>query len=441
MPEIAAGRFLRHANRRELSDVVCPPYDVIDDAGRETLEARSPHNFVRLILPRDRAGDGPLERYRRSRELMDRWVAEGVLVRDEEPSLLVIDQAFTDPVTGARRIRRGLLALLRLSPPDEGRVLPHERTLSAPKEDRLQLLQTVGAHLSPIFALFPDEANAVLTAAGRGLRDEPDVTAELDGVTHELRRITDRRIIDEVRRLLEDRRAYIADGHHRYETALRHRELARAQGLPIEGTARDYVPAFLCSMSDPGLVVLPTHRVLHSLRFDVEELSAKLAPFAETERLDLRPEAEAVPELRARLAEKAEAGLHSFVLAPRLGEMRLVTIRPDADFESVSTLPSHPALRALDLSLLHGLVFEHALGLSRQSQERQENLRYVKRMEDSLDQVARGDGECAFLLNPTPLEQLRAVAEAGEVMPQKSTFFFPKIIDGFFVQPLEDNVP
>lgn len=440
MPEIAASRFLRYAGLRDLSPVVCPPYDVIDEAGRAKLEAKSPYNFVRLILPREQQGEPATARYGRARELLGAWRKEGVLAQDEAPAILAVEQEFTDPSTGQRRSRRGLQALLRLREFSEGVVLPHERTLSGPKADRLELLRATGAHLSPIFALYPDEQNEVTGALDAIYRSPPSHEAVLDGTTHRAWIVSEPAVIQRVQGLLRERKAFIADGHHRYETALNFRRLAREEGRRVEGTPLDYIPAFLCGMSDPGLVILPTHRLVHSLSVDVAGLREKLGRwFEETKVVEHIDEEDG---RRAALEQLARAGqsAHALLLVPTKGHARLLALKKDAPLDEVRSLPENPALRELDLVTLHAIVFEQVLGMSRASQEKQEHLRYSKDARQAITEVRSGGAELAFIVNPTKMDQVRRVSESGEVMPQKSTFFYPKIVDGFAVQPLEAEI-
>jgi uncharacterized protein (DUF1015 family) len=437
LPEIAAGRFVRYAGSNELSDRVCPPYDIIDEEGRRELEARSPANFVRLILPREHAGETPVDRYRRARATLDQWLSSGVMVRDDAPSLFVVEQSFSDPTTGVRRVRRGLQALVRLREFKEGVILPHERTLSGPKADRLELMKAVRAHLSPIFILYPDDTNEVLASVAATLEAPPTVTAEGAGAAHRAWRISDPKVIADVTERLRARKGYIADGHHRYETALEFRALARAQGRQVEGTALDYIPAFLCGMNDPGLVIFPTHRLVHSMGLSLEALSRGNAFF---ESVSLEPsalEGGSLTKTLGRLAEAGQQGI-AFVAADRTGA-RLLSLRKDAPLQTVSGLSSIPAVRSFDITVLHNVLFEHALGMSREAQARQENLWYEKDAARAVARARSGEAELAFLLNPTRMQQVRDFAEAGEAMPQKSTYFFPKIIDGLALELIDDG--
>lgn len=440
MPEIAPARFVRFVGPSDLTSVVSPPYDVIDEAGRTELEAKSPHNYVRLILPREQPGDGAVDRYRRARGLLDEWLATDVMAREEAPSVLAVEQRFQDLSTGEWRVRRGIQALLRLREFSEGVVLPHERTLSGPKADRLELMRAVGAHLSPIFVLYPDPENEVISAVSDVFDTPPDFEAQAAGATHRAWIVRDPQRLEALQSRLAPTQGYIADGHHRYETALRFRALAREEGRQTEGTPLDYIPAFLCGMSDPGLVIFPTHRLVHSMQIDLPSLLSRAERF-----FDVRPVTGAIDtdEGRAQaLSQLAQAGAErgvAFLALPSSGEAHVLALKPDAPLDEVPTLPSLPALRSLDVAVLHGLVFEHLLGMSRESQERQEHLRYVKDAREAVTRTRSGEAQVAFLLNPTSMQQVRDVAEAGEVMPQKSTYFYPKIVDGFGLVRLDES--
>lgn len=442
MPEIAAARFVRYADQSDLTPLVCPPYDVIDEAGQAALEAKSPNNFVRLILPRAALNDGPLDRYVRARGLLDTWIKSDVMRRDTEPSLFLVEQEFVDLSTGDRRVRRGIQALVKLREFSEGVILPHERTLSGPKADRLELMKAVQAHLSPIFILFPDERNEVMSSVAALLSTPPTATAEAASATHRAWRITDPKVIAALSQQLASRKGYIADGHHRYETALHFRALARQAGKATDGTPLDYIPAFLCGMSDPGLVIFPTHRLVHSMEIDPKSFARDLSAFFETEVVAQGSGQLPGPdELRGALKRLAEKGTQalSFLLYGRGAfPTMLLSLRKDAPLHEVKTLPSLKALRTLDVTILHSIVFEHILGMSREGQEKQLNLKYEKDAAKALARVESGEVQLAFLLNPTKMEQVREVAEAGEVMPQKSTYFFPKIVDGLGLQLLNE---
>ena len=401
-----------------LDALLAPPYDAISPAEREALLARSPHNAVRLILPE---GEGDA-RYPNAARTYREWLAAGALRRDPVPAFYRYQQVFT--AEGRSFTRTGFIGRVRLRRFDEGVVVPHERTLSGPKADRLKLTRACGAWFSQVFGLYPDPSGAAEAAFEAVAGLPPEAEAETaDGTTHRLWRLTDPEAQARLQAALAGARVYIADGHHRYETMLALRDELRTEGA-------QYGPLFLCRMEDPGLAVLPTHRIVHSLsRFDLPRL---VRAAAELFTVEEEPVA-AADAVRAGLARRGER-------APTLGlcsggRLFFLSLREDAD--TARALPGPPVLRRLDVVLLHSLVLERILGIDRAAQEKQTNLRYVKDLAQALQLAREPDVQAAFLLNPTRVADLKTVADAGEVMPQKSTWFFPKLASGLVIQPLD----
>jgi uncharacterized protein (DUF1015 family) len=435
MPELSAFRAVRYTRNGDISALLAPPYDVISPAQREVLAARDPHNVVQLELPEERPG-GP-DKYELAGERYRSWLKDGVLTRDSQPALYALHQRFS--VEGRSYVRRGFLARLLLYDFKAGVVLPHEKTLSGPKADRLRLFQSVGANLSPIFALYPDDSQQVESLLDPLLSAPPAMTGRGDdGVESSCWRITDEAVLARVSQAMLRRKAYIADGHHRYETGLRYAELVDGTlQAPKPRGAHHYILAFLCGMSDPGLLILPTHRLLHSIPgFDAQDFLKRASAFFDTSPLPTSISSQGGLQLaRERLSAAGKTAPSLLLVLP--GAAHLLTLRPEASIERVRELPKNKALRSLDVTLLHGLLMQNVLGLSPESQERQENLRYVKDAAEAVAAVEKGEAQAAFLLNPTAMEQMRDVAEAGEVMPQKSTFFYPKLPSGLVINPLD----
>jgi uncharacterized protein (DUF1015 family) len=410
-------------------DVLAPPYDVISEEERARLEALDPHNSVRLELPR---GEGD-QKYDEAARLLSKWLEDGVLKRDTRPGIYRYDQTFTVAELGGRRfVRRGLICALRLAAYDEHVVLPHERTLRGPKEDRLKLMRTTRAHFSHIFGLYRDPSMATDRAFGHVDARPPDFEGRTgDGTLHRLWRVNDRETIAQVARTLAPLPVYIADGHHRYETMLALRDEMRALGAGSR-SATEFATFFLMNMADPGLIVLPTHRLVHSLpAFDLAALLDKVRGHFSVS--TVAGGAGDAAALKLAVHERAETRPTFGMVVP--GEKDAWVLRLESD----PYLPVHKSLANLDVTNLHGLIIEQYLGIDREAQEKQTHLTYVKDTADALARVARGEAQVGFIMNPTRVDQVLDVADHGQTMPQKSTFFYPKIATGLVINPISPD--
>ena len=420
MAEVLPFRGIRYDLSRAGSadSLIAPPYDVVSESDRAALEAKSPFNIVRVDLPK---GD-PGRKYKDAARELRRWMEEGILRRDEEPAFYRYHQVFS--LGGREHTRKGFICRVRLRRFDERVVLPHERTLSGPRLDRLELARACRTHLSQVFGLYSDPDRGVDREFDTVDSRPPEFEARLGPVVHRSWRLTDAEAHRRIAAAMADRKVYIADGHHRYETMLALREELRPQARSPRASI-EYGSMFLTSMEDPGLVILPTHRVVHGLAdFDLGGVLERLRKrFAVDELPATDSEA-----LRAKLASRER----SFLLASRR-RLFLLSLRPGEE----AAVAGPQALHTLDVPILHALVLEEILGIDRAAQERQTNLRYVKDFEAALEEARRPDVQAAFLLNPTRISQLKAVADAGEVMPQKSTFFFPKLASGLVLDPID----
>jgi uncharacterized protein (DUF1015 family) len=433
MAEIAALTPLRYDPKHlphGLASVVAPPYDVISAEQRAELAARDPHNVVRLILPE---GEGDAK-YARAAELLSEWRAEGALVRDNEPAFYRYDQSFLPPDGGKAITRRGFLALVRLVPLSAGIVLPHERTLTGPKEDRLKLFRATKTNLSPGFMLYRDP---------RGELDGPLSSAQpiaefstSDGVHHALAKVTAKDALVAIVEGIGRSTLLIADGHHRYETAVRYAE-ETSQSAPDAGprAAHRYFMTFLANGDDPNLVVFPTHRLVHSLAtFSFDRLIEGAKPWFQVEPLATSA---AAPVIVGLLRDAGKTG-PSIAAACADGRAALFTLRSDVDLAAHPTLGKRPeVLRKTDVAILHSALLEALLDITPEAQAAKTNLQYPQDATVALADVRGGKGQVLFLMNGTPVAEVRRVAEAGEVMPQKSTFFYPKVLTGLAIHTLE----
>ena len=417
MAEVQPLRTLRYdpAAVGSLDEVIAPPYDVIDDEQRARLSARSRYNVVEIDLPRS---------YEQAAETMRVWSERGVLVHEEEPAVWVLRQDYNAP-DGAERTRTGFFARVRVEEYGGGRIRPHERTHPGPKEDRLRLTRATRANLSPIFTLFPDRDDSAERAMAHVAAEEPfAVATDPDGTINRLWRSPDADVIAELQMALADAELLIADGHHRYETA---RVYADEVGGDGDHT---YVLMLLCSLSDPGLLVFPTHRLLDGLKDD----SAKQQAIRNVLLRDFE-----VEELAAasQLEPPGDDGRVAFGYMDSFHRKPYrVTLRDQAIADRA--LVGMPApYRRLDTAVLEALVLRGALGMSEDDISHLRGLRYSNRLADAIEQVESGGADAGFFLRATPVEQVREVAAAGESMPPKSTYFFPKVPTGLVFNLLE----
>lgn len=441
MAEIGAFRGIRYNPSivGDLNQLITPPYDVIGEPLQASLYQRSPHNMVRLDLGKSHPGDDAgANRYSRSGALLGRWLREGVLRVDTAPALywLEEDYALED---GSPCTRKGFVASVRIEDAGSGLYRPHEKTHAKPKEDRIRLTRACKANLSPIFSLYDDpdmNVSPVLEKAAQA--GEPAARVHDDGgVETRMWCVSDPEVVAAVAAGMQGKSFFIADGHHRYETALAHRAWMREQFPGARGgEAWNYVMMYLSNMRDPGLTVFPTHRAVFGLgdldvaRFLVqaEEFFSVEAVAAGTALLEAVAPA---PGDRQRFGLCAKGTPGGWVL----------TLREGVDLSAVLGGKLPAVLRDLDVTILHSLLLERLLGIGEEAQAEQRNLRYVKGGQALLDAVA-GEAELqlGFLLNPTRIDQVKTVAEAGERMPQKSTFFYPKLVTGLVLHPLVEDL-
>jgi len=421
----------------DLSDVVTMPYDRIHAPEQARYYEQSPYSYARIIQGLQKQDDDDSNNvYTRARSYMQTWLAEDILIRDPEPVLYVIEQVFATP-DGGSHVRRGLIAALELSRFEEGVVLPHERTLSGPKVDRLNLTRATQVAWGHIFMLYPDDEGAVNALLQPFLDSHMpaivyDKVIEPD-VEQNFWVVTDREVVDAVvAEMASKGPVIIADGHHRYETALTYRDEMRAAYPDAPSDAAfNYAMVTFVSMSDPGLVVLPTHRLIHSYaRMDGGALLRALAPYFTVESV---PDRAAMEHLLAQAAPDQPRfgfydGSHAVLTLKSSDVMR--TLVPDSD----------PSWRALDVAVLHEVVLEHVMGLSKDSVQRRENLDYLREVEPGYAAVDAGSADFMFLLNGTRIEQVRACTLADQRMPQKSTDFYPKVPSGLVALPLHDTL-
>jgi uncharacterized protein (DUF1015 family) len=407
-----------------LSNVVAPPYDLIDRARQDALYARSLYNVVRLELNRDP------DPYVSAARTMSDWLREGVLKRAQRPLVYLYSQFFE--VEGRRLRRDGLIVRLRLEEFSAGRILPHERTFPKAKQDRLDLLTALRTNVSSIFGLYSGAHPELSRLIAGLLNQEPalEVTDDL-GIRNQLRAVEDAAAIETIQRELEAPRIFIADGHHRYETALEYRRRRRAaESDPVPIQSYDYTMMTLVGCDDPGLVILPTHRVVHRLNpgalasFD----DAAGALFA----IERFADADAMRAALGRVGQGAIA----VALGGNRHALRLLRLKDPALM--AEAMPAAPAaVRRLDVSVLHVLVLERVFGITPEQVKAGGLVDYTIDARAALEDVANDRAAGAFLMNPPTIADVEAVSEAGAVMPEKSTYFYPKLLTGLVLNPLD----
>jgi len=433
MPEIQAFRGIRYdlGHVGSLSDVIAPPYDVISPELQAFLYKKHPCNVVRLILNRIEPGDDEVNnRYSRAKRFYQSWLAEGVLFREADPAIYVYYQEFE--VDGRRYLRRGFMARVRLSAYGEGQIFPHEHTLRGPRMDQLMLMTMCKANLSQVFGMYPDpdqQTIAILDEAVQGLT--PIEAVDHLGVIHRMWPVTDPRLVTNLSAVVGPAPIFIADGHHRYETALEYREQLRDMGYLRPDHPAHYVLMHCVPMEDPGLIVLPTHRLFRSIPpMTAAELAERLGDLFSLHQVANGPEA-------ARdVWELVEASPDPATLA--------IFTRPDQQWSIAELTPAGrekmddiatdhtPEWRALGVAVLHRLVVEHLLKL-----EPPLDIDYVHSIEEVILGLQTSNYPMAVLVKPASVKDIRDVSLQGDRMPAKSTYFYPKLCSGLVINPLE----
>lgn len=426
MALIKAFKGLRYsAKAGDLKELCCPPYDIISEKERQELLKRNPHNIIRLELPtsyKDGEEAQGTAAYEEAGCVINQWVDDGILSDDDDFNIYVYEFSFTDD-SGITHAVKGFIPLVKLEEFSAKIILPHEETLSKAKTDRFNLMTATGCNFSQIYSLFSDKENAVLDVLEKATTDSPiSQFTDKDDVTHKLWKISDTTVIAAITELMKDKQLFIADGHHRYETALNYCKSVSDRANHPENTA-GFVPMMLVSMENPGLVVYPTHRIVRDFPgYDYQSVITKSAEYFDiTEKLGK-------DDGLSRLLDAYHQGKSAFVLYEKSG-YTLMVLKDKSVMKSL--LPdAHESLQNLDVSVLHSLVLERVFGIDKENMAAQKNLTYIKVAEDAIEAVDNGQANCCFLLNSTRVSEIRDVSLAGGKMPQKSTYFYPKLTTG-----------
>ncbi|MBW2604074.1 MAG: DUF1015 domain-containing protein [Deltaproteobacteria bacterium] len=423
-----------------LADVVAPPYDVISEQEQIQFHERHPRNIIRLTLGKTTENDTPKDnRYTRAAECLNRWFSDDIILLDEEPAFYLTSTEFL--FDGNRVTRYGLIALVRLEPFEKGIILPHEKTFSKIKSERLELMKACHANFSPIFSLFSDDENRIynkLKDAVRGKSPDIEFTDKTEQ-KQRLWRITDNSVHQYISDALKDEKFFIADGHHRYETALNYRDWLSARTSNFNGNhPANYIMMYLCSMEDPGLIILPAHRMLNEVAVETKEsLIHKTKDYFDIMTLpysdDRREEnlSQFISMLKSNISKHCIG-----VCIKDRPELHLLMLKPDV-MENMFGDEFPEVLRNIDVTVLTRLILMEVLGYDQARLDNEQLIAYSSIAKEAIDAVFAGKHDIAFILNPTKIQQVRDIAKAGLIMPRKATYFFPKVITGQVINKLD----
>jgi uncharacterized protein (DUF1015 family) len=428
---------------RDIGYCLSQPYDVISPAQQDAYYRQDPHNVVRLILGKNEPGDDESNnRYTRARDLLAAWRQQGILRLTGRPSFWVYDQEFDLPEAGRRRVR-GFIGAVRLCDYDERRILPHEKVITGPLEDRIRLTETSATQFEYIWSLYKDKAYMIDNILDAQEKGAPiiDFTEQPVGVRHRLWRLTDPESCEIVRRTMSRLKIYIADGHHRYQTMLTFRDRRRAR-FPNAGPEApwEYIMMFLVNSEHERLTVLPTHRMLHGIHVEsLSQLGAAILEHFYVKKYSFRDSDE--PEVRRRWLRDLRTvnpGEHKFgaFIVNTLGYY-LLTLRDEEAYRELVRLDFSSVWKLLDVNILNTLILKQILGMTEEQLSLATNISYTKDVDEALARVHAGEIDVALILNPTNLGDVLAIAENNERMPRKSTYFYPKPVSGLVFYPME----
>ncbi len=421
MAVIKGFKGLRFADKAgDISTLICPPYDIIDNNMRAELINKNEYNLVRLELPEGE------NKYESAGKLYTKWLSDGILKQDEKDCIYIYKETFS--VNGEQKSFKGIICNVRLEEFEKGVVLPHENTLSKAKTDRFNLMSATYANFSQIYSMYMDEEKVTSARIDKLSAVNADITAlDADGIKHELWIIDDESEINELVSEFASRQLFIADGHHRYETALNFRNKLIEDGSFSTMPNAAYCMMFLVDMEDSGLVVFPTHRLVKNLpEFDEKKILNKLNSFYNIEKLG---------KTNIEDCLKAHADEHAAVWYTGKDYCYLLTVNDLTDVKKFNPDMSDYSCD-LDVTVLHTLAMENCLSISKEDMANQTYISYTRSIDEAFSGVENGRYQCSFILNATKVSQIKDVAKAGEKMPQKSTYFYPKLITGLVMNKL-----
>jgi len=432
MVEVTPFKGVRYDKEKagNMNLLVSPPYDVISEAERDVYYGNSDHNVIRLSLGRDEKDDGDeSNKYTRARKFLDEWMSKGVLKRDEKDSLYIYEQEYS--LWGERKIMRGFICLVRLEDLESGHIYPHERTLPKPREDRFRLIKAVRANISPIISIYSDRHNRINSILKTEVKREPALKfADEEGITHDLWTVQDEKAIEAIVSEMKNLDLFIADGHHRYETALKYSK---------EGDGKNkHVMMLLVDMNEGGISILPAHRLLRNIRkMDEKELESGLLEHFDLEvfRFD-GDELEQRGKMFKHMWEKSDE--HAFGMYAGGNKYYLLTLKDDAIIDKEMNKDTPRIWKKLDAVILHSLIIDGIFGVKDDgSVKYEESISFIKSRDTAIQAVYEKEYDVALFLNPTKMSQVENVGRTRTRMPQKSTYFYPKPLTGLVMNVME----
>ncbi|MGD8983826.1 MAG: DUF1015 domain-containing protein [Desulfobacteraceae bacterium] len=425
----------------DISNLTAPPYDVISEEEQEGYYQTDPYNVIRLTLGKKKTGDTDWDnRYTRSADVYRRWESEEILVRTDTPAIYVTSLAYDLGEGHGPRVRWGLIVLVRIEDEDSGVILPHERTFSAHRDDRLKLMRACSAQLSQVFGLYEDQDNSVFGHLRKAIEAPPRISFDFrDGTSHRLWVVQDRSILKKVADAMHDKSIIIADGHHRYETSRNFRNMMRARyGWRPPNRAYEYLMMYLTNMNDVGMTILPSHRLIKRCEpFQLDSFLDSLKPWFEITALpsSKSESSSRSMELRRMLEEKGRSTSAIGFHCHGDSSYHLFSLKEGVRDEMGEDL--HASLKRLDVLVLSRFIFQKSLGFSKEDLDNEETFHYKSDMVEALSLVDSGDYQMAFLLNPTKMEHVKEVTGNALIMPRKSTYFYPKVLTGLVFNKID----
>lgn len=446
MAKIVPFRGLRYNSAKidRMENVVTPPYDVIDSKAQTSLLSKNPYNMIQLDLTKQAGDQLSTERYEGAKKIFNSWQDENILLRDPEKTIYLYRIDYTLP-NGRSLNRKGFVALVGLAEFNEGIVKPHEKTFRGVTDDRLRLIDTCQAQFSQIFSLYPDEKGEIMAALEKVCPKDPLYSVEdQDGCVHSLWPVTDEKVLTFVQKAFRSKNLYIADGHHRYTTALQLRELmAKRQGKVSEDSPYNHIMMYLCPMEDPGLSVLPTHRLAHLPgKLDLAGLIDRMKEYFVLEEIGGGSREILIEQTLEKMEDRKQDQTVFGMYDPDSDRCFLLTLKAGVMGEIIG--PDVPAaLLELDVVVLSDLIIDRLLGLSHEKAHNEELVTYFSDPDDALDAAVKesadlnsGKSPLLFLMNHTPVAQVKKIADENLIMPHKSTYFYPKILTGLLINKL-----